>query len=391
MSQPHDSNDLAKILAGYASPLRNNWLSDPAPQRGLGGLSVLAAQQPPQRGLGALSVLAAQQAPAASPSLGLLGGVPLASIMGTNALRSTPAEDPKWIYLIARFEAFLSNLKLTTNQRADGEKKFAGVVACLNTAYYGHKSTTANAFYIGSWAKDTHVRPPRDVDLYFVLPYEVYARFEGYAASVNKQSALLQEVKAKLAATYGATEIRGDGPVVLAGFWSYDLEIVPAFKLQEDRAYWVCDTKNGGSYMTTKPLHEVDHIAYADTQTAGNARNLIRMLKAWQANCSVPIRSFYLELLAIEFLNQSTWKSESLFYYDWICRDFFAWLIGKAGSFVMAPGTHDILWLGDGWKSKAESAHGRAVKACEHELKNRMTEAGDEWQKLFGADIPRNV
>jgi hypothetical protein len=247
--------------------------------------------------------------------------------------------------LIARFQAFLSNLKLTANQRTDGEKKFAGVVSCLNTAYYGHNSSTDNAFFIGSWAKDTHVRPPRDVDLYFVLPPAVHARFEGHASGVNKQSALLQEVKSKLLATYSASEIRGDGPVVLAGFRSYDLEIVPAFKLQEDRAYWVCDTKNGGSYMKTKPLHEVDHIQDADGQTAGNARNLIRMLKAWQSNCSVPIKSFYLELLAIDFLNQSAWKNNSLLYYDWICRDFFAWMIGKAGSFVIAPGTYDILWL----------------------------------------------
>lgn len=400
MSQPPDpSIDLAKILIAHSNSLRDQSLGsllDPTPQAsppGWSALSIFAAQQAPAPasglGLGALGILAAQQTPA--PGLGLLGGLPLASIMATGALNAPTAEDRKWIHLVARFEAFLGNLKLTSNQLTDGQKKFAGVVSCLNNAYYGHNSSTANAFFIGSWAKDTHVRPPRDVDLYFVLPYEVYLRYEGYASGVNKQSALLQEVKGKLAATYGATEIRGDGPVVLAGFWSYDLEIVPAFKLQEDRAYWVCDTKNGGSYMTAKPLHEVDHIRWADGRTSGNARNLVRMLKAWQAECSVPIKSFYLELLAIEFLDQSEWKNHDLFYYDWICRDFLKWMIGKAGSFVIAPGTYQTLWLGDAWKSRAESAYGRAVKACEYETKNRMTEAGDEWQKIFGADIPRYV
>ena len=370
MSQPPDPTDLAKLMVAYANRLNGN------------GLGMVPPQAPQGGTLG--SIFGGMQAPAPAPTFGSLG-------LGAVALNTPPAADRKWIYVTARFDAFLNDLKLTTNQLADGQKKFCGVVSCLNNAYYGHNSPTDNAFLIGSWAKDTQIRPPRDVDLYFVLPPAVHARFEGYATGVNKQSALLQEVKSKLLATYGRSEIKGDGPVVYAGFRSYDLEVVPAFQLMEPRAYWVCDTNNGGSYKTTKPLHEVDHIQYADIQTAGNARNLIRMLKAWQANCSVPIKSFYLELLAINFLNQSAWKNKSHLYYDWICRDFFEWMIGQAGSFVFAPGTIETLWLGDGWKSRAESAHGRAVKACEHETANRMIEAGDEWQKIFGTDIPRIV
>lgn len=260
-------------------------------------------------------------------------------------------------------------------------------MACLNSAYYGHNSKTANAFLIGSWAKNTNTRPPRDVDLYFVLPYAVYERFERYSS--GKQSALLQEVKAKLLGTYSTSTIKGDGPVVYAGFGSYKIEIVPAFALAKDRTYYVCDTKNGGSYKFTKPLHELDAINLADAQNASNVRPLIRMLKAWQSCCSVPIKSFHLELLASEFLNQSPWRQNGYLYYDWICPDFFQYLLSKQNSFVLAPGTYDVLWLGEAWKSKAESAYNRAVKACELEYENQMLDAGDEWQKIFGIDIPR--
>jgi hypothetical protein len=38
------------------------------------------------------------------------------------------------------------------------------------------------------------VRPPRDIDLYFLLPPAVYHRFDNYIF-VNRQSALLQEVR----------------------------------------------------------------------------------------------------------------------------------------------------------------------------------------------------
>lgn len=294
-----------------------------------------------------------------------------------------------WVYVIARFMAFQNNLALTKAQVADGITKYKGVVSCLNSAYWGTNSETDHSFLIGSWAKGTRIRPPRDVDLYFLLPKAVYDRFEssGYA---NKQSALLQEVKGKLLASYPTSSIKGDGPVVLAGFASYNVEIVPAFLYDaEDRSYYVCDTKNGGSYKLTKPLHETESIESADKRNNSNVRRLVRMLKCWQAWCSVPIKSFYLELLAIEFLDQWAYRQYSYFFYDWMCRDFFAWMITKANSFVMAPGTYEIMWIGEAWKSRADSAYARAYKACDLEQENREGEAGDEWQKIFGTDIPK--
>ncbi|WP_162878205.1 nucleotidyltransferase [Trinickia diaoshuihuensis] len=335
---------------------------------------------PPALGLGLLG-----QSPSNSVGISTLLG-------GLTQLPPPPVVDngPGWIYVTRRFRTFLDNLALTSNQVADGQTKFGGVVSCLNAAYHGHNSETLNAFYIGSWAKQTRIRPPRDVDLYFLLPLSAYHRFQGYQG--NKQSALLQEVKAKLLQTYPRTNIRGDGPVVLVGFDSYNVEVVPAFLYDAgDRSYYVCDTKNGGRYMTTKPLHEVDAIAAADARNSNNVRRLVRMLKAWQAWCSVPIKSFYLELLAVEFMDQCPWRQNDYFYYDWISRDFFGWLISKANTFVLAPGTFELLWLGDAWKSRAETAYARAIKACQYERSNTQGAAGDEWQKIFGFDIPKWV
>jgi hypothetical protein len=319
-------------------------------------------------------------------------GLAIPSLAAGLASLGVSSEAPKWIYVSKRFQTFVANLELTALQVADGWTKINGVVSCLNSAYYGHNSKTENAFLIGSWAKGTQVRPPRDVDLYFRLPIAVYKRFEAYSPLVNKQSALLQEVKSKLLVTYHNSDIKGDGPVVLAGFDSYYIEIVPAFLYNNDeRSYYVCDTKNGGKYKKTMPLHEVDVISAADAKNANNVRRLIRMLKAWKSWCSVPIKSFYLELLANEFLDQCDWRMNGYFYYDWISRDFFQWMITKANTHLRAPGTYEMLWLGDTWKSRAESAHARAVKACDYEFSNDMTNAGDEWQKIFGLEIPKHV
>jgi hypothetical protein len=301
--------------------------------------------------------------------------------------QSVPYYGPyRWIAVRQRFTQFDHNLSLTPPQVEDGLTKRAGVVNCLNRYYYGRASDVEQTFLIGSWGKGTAIRPPRDVDVYFALPVDVYYRFQNRLG--NRQSALLQEVKAVLSETYPGTEMSGDGQIVLVGFESYAVEVVPAFPLTNGR-YWICDTNNGGSYKETDPWAELRHIEAVDKVNNNNLRPLIRMLKAWQDWCSVPIKSFQLELLAAEFIAQSPWRLHDFFWFDWITRDFFAFLYYKANSLVAVPGTGETIFLGNEWQSRTESAYWRAVKACDHEGENEVEEAGDEWQKIFGYQIPR--
>jgi Second Messenger Oligonucleotide or Dinucleotide Synthetase domain len=307
-----------------------------------------------------------------------LGNLGLASLLGAPPLR--------WIAVRQRFEQFHRNLLLTALQQVDGLTKRGGVVGCLNRHYYGVASKTDNSFLLGSWGKDTANRPPRDVDVYFVLPTHVYHRFQGRVW--NRQSALLQEVKDILRGTYPDTDMSGDGQVVVVRFESYSVEVVPAFLLTSGR-YWICNTHDGGSYKETDPWAEVNYIGAVDKANNNNLRPLIRMLKAWQHWCSVPIKSFELELLAADFLAQSPWRLYDFFWFDWITRDFFAYLYHKANSAIVVPGTFEVIFLGNAWQSRAESAYYRAGRACDHERDNRVEDAGEEWQKIFGFQIPR--
>jgi hypothetical protein len=285
----------------------------------------------------------------------------------------------------SRFSQLLENLKLTDTQKSNGAASRESAIWPLNYNYYNTVSGTTNSTFIGSWAKFTRVRPPRDVDVLFTLPYSVYERFEKRTG--NKQSQLLQEVKNILAAQFQNTAIRGDGPVVLVPFSTYNVEIVPAFSLTNGR-YWVCMTNNGGFYKEVDYSAEVSAMSTSENNTK-NTRDLVRIMKCWQSECYVPIKSFYLEILAIEFLNNWVHRGQSKSYYDWMVRDFLEFLVGKANGFVFAPGTYEIMPLGDAWKSKAESAHARAKKACDYEATNSDYLAGDEWQKIFGNFIPK--
>ena len=286
-----------------------------------------------------------------------------------------------------RFDKFLANIRLTDDQVKDGIIKHGGVRKCLNGHYYGTSSETGNSMLVGSWAKGTRVRPPRDIDVLFALPYSVYQRYETKYG--NKQSQLLQEVKSVLSATYTTTKMRADGQVVVVPFTTYAVEVLPAFKLTGGQ-YWICDTNSGGKYKTADPDAEIKAVSDSDSQNNENPRHLIRMMKKWQEHCSVPLKSFWIELLAISFIAGWEHRGKTSVYYDWMVRDFFKYVIDKANSYVTVPGTYELIWLGSDWKSRAESARDRAIKGCQYESETKDFDAWWEWKNIFGDDVPKD-
>lgn len=258
--------------------------------------------------------------------------------------------------------------------------------ASLNRHYWlGATEPDANGYLIGSWGKDTRVRPSRDVDLLFLLPSAVYWRFE--ARTGNRQSQLLQEVKGVLACTYSRTSLRGDGQVVVVPFEDIPVEVSVEFRCQDGNII-VCDTNDEGRYRISTAAAEFASLSATDSSYGGKARALARMLKCWQRVADVPLKSFQLERLSVDFLDSWKNNTKSAFWYDWMIRDFFAYLLQQANGILVMPDSFKVVWLGDRWKSRAEAAYRAAVKACEEEQANREIAAGVWWQEIFGASVP---
>ena len=300
------------------------------------------------------------------------------------------ALDPlyRWYYVRPRFQTFLENLKITEDQAKDGKIKHQGIVSCLNRAYWDIRDDTVHRILIGSWGKLTSVRPPRDVDILFVLPVEVYWRFQQRTG--NRQSQLLQEVKSRLQMTYPQTDIRGDGQVVVVPFNTCKVEVAPAFPY-EGGSYLVCDANNGGRYKQVHPEAEIAALHGADTALNGNVRKLTRILKQFQRHCNVPIKSFQIEALVMELLPRLSYGGHDEFWFDWLVRDALGHMISRANGWFAMPVTGEVIQLGDEWLSKALSARARALKACVYEDGNLAILAGDEWQKIFGTIIPTMI
>ena len=205
----------------------------------------------------------------------------------------------------------------------------------------------------------------------------------------NRQSQLLQEVKSILERTWSETTIRGDGQVVVVKFASTPVEVLPAFELN-DGTYLICDTRNGGSYVRTAPHNEIQTLDVSDAANAGATRRLIRMIKQWQRHCNVPIKSFHIERIAIEYLDRWPY-SRDLFWIDCMLMDFFAYLVSRAGGTFVMPRTNATIALGNAWEAKARTAQTAATKAFNYEQQNENVLAGIEWQSIFGGFIPLSV
>jgi hypothetical protein len=154
----------------------------------------------------------------------------------------------------------------------------------------------------------------------------------------------------------------------------------------------ICDTNNGGQWKHVDPEGEFAALDAADRQHNGNVRKLTRILKQWQRSCNVPIKSFQLEAMVKELLPTRTYGGKDEFWFDWLVRDAFAHMIGRAnGGFWMPGCAREWVPFGDAWLGKAHTAYDRALAACAYEYDNYDVLAGTEWQKIFGTMIPSMV
>lgn len=309
-----------------------------------------------------------------------------------------------------RFNKFLKNLQLTESQIEDAKTKHTGVRSVLHSHYHGSQqsagipydygtrlylsyaksevlqegSTSSTSYLVGSYGKNTAIRPPSDIDILFIMPSNLFAKYD--QDSGNGQSRLLQDVKNVLLRTYSNTDIHGDGQVVCVNFTSYAVEVVPAFSTYWDY-YKFPDTSNGGSWRHTDPKAEKSALSESNSEANGNTIRLIKMMKRWKQYCNVPLSSFAIELTVVDFLSTYEYKSKTAMYYDWMVRDYLKYLTQHNCSSYDIPGIVETYSIGDDWSSRADTAHGRAKKACSYESNNEHRLATIEWKKIFGDDF----
>jgi len=277
------------------------------------------------------------------------------------------------------FSDFVSNLAITNKETISA--RYGEITSALNKQFRDTESKTANTLQVGSFGRRTGINGISDLDMLYIMPKSKWDDYKN-----GKQLKLLQDTKAAILKRYPATKVRVDRLVVTVTYTNFHIEVQPVFE-QDDQSYLYPDTKNGGSWKTTKPRDEMVAIAKMDAEKSENLRRLCKMVRAWRNKHGVAMGGLLIDTLAYSFLNKTTeYDNKGYAYHDWLSRDFFKYLseMPKQDEYA-APGSRQRVKVKKHFQRKAKKAYKLCLDAIDAENQKSVN---DKWKKVYGRPFP---
>lgn len=276
------------------------------------------------------------------------------------------------------FSEFLGNL--IVDNATTISIRYGELTCALNKKFRETESKTANTLQVGSFGRSTGIKGISDLDMLYIMPK---SKWDDY----NKrggQTSLLEDARTAIKDRYPTTKVRVDRLVVTVTYQDFHVEVQPVFE-QDDGSYKYPDTKNGGSWKTTKPREEMDAVATLDDKKNHNLRRLCKMARAWRNKHGVGMGGLLIDTLAYNFLSSTTeYDSRSYFYYDWMSRDFFKYLSElPEQTEYSAPGSRQRVRVKNKFQKKAKRAYDLCVAAIGAEKG-----VNDKWKQVYGRPFP---
>lgn len=286
------------------------------------------------------------------------------------------------------FSQFCTSLKMSADQRISLGYRTGRITRTINKQFRGLDSDSYYRFYVGSLGRNTAIPSISDADLLYELPYSTWQQYNSYAG--NGQSALLTAVRSTIRSTYRTSDVFGDGQVVVVDFDDgVTYEVLPAF-LNSDGSYTFADSNNGGSWRSCNPKKEMDAFAQMNKDCNTNLVNLCRMVRAWRDYNNVPMNGMLIDTLAYQFIRTWSNRDKSYLYYDWMTRDFFAFLArqDRGKNYWLAPGSSSYVWRKSIFEYKARQAELCALEAIRNETSGHDWSARKKFREIYGTSFP---
>ncbi|MGD1082185.1 MAG: nucleotidyltransferase domain-containing protein [Candidatus Sulfotelmatobacter sp.] len=201
----------------------------------------------------------------------------------------------------AAFQEFASRLEPTETQKQDAATKKDGVRDCLNA-----KLWVETAFLTGSYARQTMIRPPSDIDLFVVLDYSKHG--QDYYQSYNGEQTVLERFHNILKEGYPYTPIRKDHPAVHLDFSTYGFDVIPAFN--RNGGGFVIPNPVGSGWISTNPPKHGERTTSMNKSTGGYFVPLVKMFKSWNRSHYDKLTGFHLEMMLADAW-PTAWNSSS--------------------------------------------------------------------------------
>ena len=165
--------------------------------------------------------------------------------------------------------------------------------------------SVADSFLTGSYRRNTMIAPlsEADVDIFIVLDTRYFYNYK--EGKNGGQAGLLDLLKRTLRKKYTRTpDISRNGQAVTIRFEDFMVDVVPAFNRQGGG--YLIPNSLSQSWISTDPKQHVELFSRENAAHNGDFIPLVKMIKAWNKGSGQYFRSFHLEVLALQILNDVT-------------------------------------------------------------------------------------
>jgi len=171
---------------------------------------------------------------------------------------------------------------------------------------------------------------------------------------------------------------------------NFQIDVVPAIQIEKDKCYKIFDKRTQNPVESNPKLHSENLTEANETSSSGSVKRLVpivKLLKTWKREKCDYVKSFHLEMLAVEILGDQKIQSFS----EGVTKFFI-----NAGDFIKSPGLADPAnkencideYLdSDGTRDKLNDLvvgeKAIAEKAVKLESNGEDEKAVKEWKKMF--------
>ena len=290
------------------------------------------------------------------------------------------------------FQKFLSNLNPTEKQRQQIQTTRVNIDNVLtNDRRIFLHTQKQPSFLTGSHSRGTIIRPIHDVDLYVRVHYGEHAKDKSPRSILLLMASALKKRYPK------NTKVNVDSPCIVVSFFGYKFEVAPVVCYDNNPDLYDIPAPGSRSWMQCYP-----HVPSRWLSSCNHKNNkmfipLIKILKQWNRNNKVGLKSFHLELLTEKVFGSVTdiySYPQGIFDWMYCVRN---WLWDNRYPFIEEPG-HKYNFVDDYVYEKAprlrvirnkmDTGLKRAERAYDFYLKGRQLSARRIWHSMFGSMFP---
>ncbi|MCD4676912.1 MAG: hypothetical protein K8S18_13095 [Desulfobacula sp.] len=290
------------------------------------------------------------------------------------------------------FQKFLTNLNPTDKQLQQIQKTRDSIDAVLvNDDRISLNTQKQISFLTGSYSRKTIIRPIDDIDLYVRVHYSKHAEGQSPMSILRLMARAIRRRYPK------NTKINVDAPCIVVRFLGYKFEIVPAVGYTNNSDLYSIPAPGSKEWMQCYPNVPDKWLSACNQSNNSLFIPLIKMLKQWNRNNKVGLKSFHLELLTEKvFGSMTAIYSYPQGIYDWMysVRN---WIWENDYPFVLEPGkSYDYIdeYLYEKSfklhvvRKKFDAGLKKAERAWNFYSKNRYPAAKRVWNNMFGPKFP---